>query len=91
MRNIELDGRRMDTRAQAHAYLQKALALPDYYGKNLDALHDCLGEMSGVAIDLHHAAALLNALGQYGRQLIAVFRQQAQQRDDFHFRLSEKE
>ena len=26
----------------AHEYLQEMLELPDYYGKNLDALYDCL-------------------------------------------------
>ena len=28
-----------------HDYLMNALNLPDYYGKNLDALYDCLTEM----------------------------------------------
>lgn len=28
-----------------HDYLMEALNLPDYYGKNLDALYDCLTEM----------------------------------------------
>lgn len=30
---------------QGHDYLMEALNLPDYYGKNLDALYDCLTEM----------------------------------------------
>ena len=30
---------------QGHDYLMEALNLPDYYGKNLDALYDCLCEM----------------------------------------------
>lgn len=29
-----------------HDYLAKALDFPDYYGKNLDALYDCLCEIS---------------------------------------------
>ena len=28
-----------------HDYLAKALDFPDYYGKNLDALYDCLCEI----------------------------------------------
>ena len=28
-----------------HDYLMEVLNLPDYYGKNLDALYDCLCEM----------------------------------------------
>lgn len=27
-----------------HAYLKKAFGFPDYYGCNLDALHDSLGD-----------------------------------------------
>ena len=33
-----------------HDYLMEALKLPKYYGKNLDALYDCLCEMSGEII-----------------------------------------
>ena len=42
---IILDGRNMQDRAQTHAELRRKLALPDYYGDNLDALNDCLGEL----------------------------------------------
>ena len=42
MRRIELDGRRMDTRAAAWAYLRQELSLPEYFGNNLDALWDSL-------------------------------------------------
>lgn len=40
----ELDGRRLSDRQEAHTYLQEMLPLPDYYGKNLDALYDVLTE-----------------------------------------------
>ena len=39
-----LDGRCMTDRAAAHAHLQAQLHLPDYYGRNLDALYDLLTE-----------------------------------------------
>ncbi len=42
---IVLDARRFKGRSRAHAYLKEALRLPDYYGKNLDALYDCLGDI----------------------------------------------
>ena len=32
-------------RKSGHDYLAEALNLPDYYGKNLDALYDCLCEI----------------------------------------------
>ena len=44
MNIVVLDGRKMTDRESTHLYLQKKLNLPDYYGKNLDALYDCLTE-----------------------------------------------
>lgn len=44
MNIIVLDGRKMTDREATHLYLKKKLDLPDYYGKNLDALYDCLCE-----------------------------------------------
>ena len=41
---IVLDGARMDSRQGIHAELKQKLALPEYYGGNLDALNDCLSE-----------------------------------------------
>ena len=39
---IVLDGRAMQTRESAYAYLRERLALPPYFGNNLDALYDAL-------------------------------------------------
>ena len=39
---IILNLKQTATPAEAQAYLQRALSFPDYYGKNLDALHDML-------------------------------------------------
>jgi RNAse (barnase) inhibitor barstar len=38
-----LDGKLI--KKDGHDYLMQALDLPDYYGRNLDALYDCLTEM----------------------------------------------
>ena len=38
-----LDGKLI--KKQGHDYLMEALDFPDYYGKNLDALYDCLCEI----------------------------------------------
>lgn len=87
MREVELDGRKMDTRALAHAYLKKALQLPEHYGANLDALADCLGELGGLSIVLAHQQAMVNALGEYGVRMLRVFRDAAGNRPDFRFRV----
>ena len=46
MRKITLDIEKMRSLPMLHKYLHTALALPEYYGANLDALYDCLTEMS---------------------------------------------
>ena len=46
MRTITLELEHIETVAALHIYLQYMLRLPAYYGRNLDALHDALGEIA---------------------------------------------
>ena len=43
MRTIEIDGKLI--KKEGHDYLKEVLNFPDYYGKNLDALYDCLTDI----------------------------------------------
>ncbi len=71
---IVLDGKRMTGRAQAHAELKDKLALPDYYGGNLDALNDCLGERrERELIVIRHAGDFFEACDGYALKLLQVF------------------
>lgn len=45
MLHIILNGEKLETKEAMHDYLAKMLHLPEYYGKNLDALHDCLTDI----------------------------------------------
>ena len=45
MREIILDDSDFETIDQVHAFLAAELAFPDYYGNNLSALADCLGDI----------------------------------------------
>ena len=40
---MQLDGKLI--KKEGHDYLMEALNFPEYYGKNLDALYDCLCEI----------------------------------------------
>ena len=42
MNRVQLSAAGWDTPEKAHGDLAKALDFPSFYGKNLDALHDCL-------------------------------------------------
>lgn len=56
-------------REQAHPYLAQALALPDYYGQNLDALYDCLTDLADHTVILE-GAELLREDGGYGAKIL---------------------
>ena len=60
------------------------LAFPAYYGKNLDALHDCLTDLSDpVHLTVLHAQALEDALGAYCRSFQRVLSDSAQENEHF--------
>ena len=71
---IIIDGALMTSRAAAHDELARALNLPDYYGRNLDALYDCLSTMP-VTVTILHPEAMLSALGSYGEKLMETIRE----------------
>ncbi|MBQ7902893.1 MAG: barstar family protein [Oscillospiraceae bacterium] len=72
MKIIVLDGRRMTDRETAHLYLKKKLELPEYYGRNLDALYDCLCEMSGVQIIVTYVPEMKDNLRRYADNILNV-------------------
>ncbi len=71
---IVLDGTRMGSRAALHEELKRKLSLPEYYGNNLDALNDCLGERrERELIVIEHSGDFLQACEGYGLRLLRVF------------------
>ncbi len=68
-----LDGTMMNTREDAHRHLREALRFPAYYGANLDALYDCLTDMTG-GIRLYHAAEMRRSLLTYGEKILRVLK-----------------
>ena len=52
MKQIILDGNILADAAKVHDYLMEMLDFPEYYGKNLDALHDCLTDLDSLEITI---------------------------------------
>lgn len=46
MKIVILDAKKMLEKEKMHEYFAKKFDLPEYYGKNLDALFDCLCEIN---------------------------------------------
>ena len=74
---IILEGRAMTDRVAAHAHLAQRLELPEYYGRNLDALYDVLTELTGEIV-LEDPAAVTEQLGRYGEALLATMQEAAE-------------
>ncbi len=89
MKIVVIDGNSMTSRTAAHDHMAAALDLPLYYGKNLDALADCLSEQPrGTVILLCHMTAARNQLGDYADRILEVFEELA---EEGRFRLSVKD
>ena len=52
MKQITLDGNILADTAKVHDYLKEMLPFPEYYGNNLDALHDCLTDLNDLEITI---------------------------------------
>ena len=66
MQIITIDCTDIKDKAAFHAAVNKALSFADYYGKNLDALRDCLTDIFvDTQIQFENWDALENALGSY--------------------------
>ena len=73
-----IDGAAVATRDELHDALKRQLALPDWYGRNLDALYDCLTDIrEDTEIRLVHADELSACLGAYAGVLQTVLRDAA--------------
>lgn len=90
MREVILDGRKIDDEHQLHAVLQEALDLPDYYGHNLDALWDCLTGWTGMPLTVRwlHFEESEKKLGETSRSLLQLFREAEQELEGFRLQLN---
>lgn len=80
MAEIVLDGLELEELEDVHTLFARALDLPDWYGRNLDALFDCLTDAGGdVTVRLLHREALEARLGYRGRALSALLRRAAEE------------
>ena len=77
-----LDGGSVGNRETLHRVLAAGLQFPDWYGGNLDALHDCLTEINQpTALVIRGGEALETARGSYAAAFRRVLADSAAQND----------
>ena len=69
---IRLDGAGLCRREEAFALLGEALALPEWWGRNLDALYDCLTGELGRPVRLELSGREALEATDFGRRLLRV-------------------
>lgn len=76
-----LDFSNITTKEDVQEFIYDVLNFPEYYGKNLDALYDCLTDMSKCSITLTGIDVLYD-MGDYGKKLIKVFQNAAKDNEN---------
>ena len=90
MKRIILDGKKMTSRKQAHLSIKEKMGFPDYYGCNLDALADCLGEIGEkTRITLKNGKEFEENLGANSKGFIRVFEDFAEENENIKFKYEE--
>lgn len=76
MEIVTIDCSKIDTADKFHEALAQALDFPDYYGKNLDALYDCLtDDFTDRELVFNNWHSLEYKLKDYSGKALYVFQQ----------------
>lgn len=82
MNRVVVDGRISKDKKMFHQHLKEVFSFPEYYGCNLDALYDCLLEITKeTEIVLTYFDILEENLGQYAVSLFHTFKDAAEEND----------
>lgn len=87
MQMVFLDTREFTDKEASHAYLKVMLDFPDYYGNNLDALYDCLTDLSSMEIYLEN----VEDAGSYYPVIKHVMQSAKKDNPDIRILISEQE
>lgn len=81
-----LDGNMIKDKEMLHGILADLPGFPDWYGRNLDALHDCLTDMQEETwIRIQNENALTLHLGNYAAAFLNVLAASAEENKKIHF------
>lgn len=86
---VTLDSKEFSNIDELHSVLKEKLNLPEYYGKNLDALWDCLTGWIDLPITIEWVDYdnSKQKIGEYAEKLMKTFQDAEQEIDGFTFDL----
>lgn len=85
MKHAIIDGSAVTSMAEVHRLLAEQLAFPQWYGNNLDALHDCLTELAEEThIEILSPERLAETLGSGYVRLCRVLTDSAEENPYLH-------
>lgn len=73
MRRTIINLKKVESTADLYNIIETKLRTPEYFGRNLDALHDILTDMSGT-VEFRSFGKAKAALGEYGDSLEEMLR-----------------
>ena len=78
MKTVRLNGTQLTNRQEALELLGQALDLPEWWGKNLDALYDCLTDLGRpVRLEVFRRETMVET--PFGRRLLRVLKDAAEE------------
>jgi ribonuclease inhibitor len=84
-RRIRLDGSRLTNREDMSTYMQSLFGFPEYFGRNLDALKDCLEEVSEeVYIVMDHECISAMCGNPYAYKVLLIIGRAAENNPNLH-------
>lgn len=69
---IILDGMWITTKEELWNMVREKLPVPEYFGDNLDALADLMGEPRDWEVIVSQQETLVEHLGEYGKTFLAI-------------------
>ena len=83
---VLLDGEKIENAKELHRVFAQTLSLPDYYGSNLDALHDALTDISdGIGVVAVNTPLLQKRMGRRWHSFCRLMEDLTEEKPGFHW------
>lgn len=87
---VIIDGEKITSKKVLHSYLAGELDFPEWYGENLDALYDCLTDITEeTVIELINRSAFHGHLGKYAKAFEKMLRDAQEENENIKLIIAE--